>query len=75
MWTVGVLKGGSEIGLSEQEINEMDPYELKKRMKNAENRFLNAGADFVIDEIGDLLEIIDRINYRLTEKKDAFISG
>ncbi|MGE7768589.1 phosphonoacetaldehyde hydrolase [Peribacillus sp. NPDC096540] len=75
MWTVGVLKGGSEIGLSEQEINEMDPYELKKRMKNAENRFLNAGADFVIDEIGDLLEIIDRINYRLTEKKETFIGG
>ncbi|MFE4353274.1 phosphonoacetaldehyde hydrolase [Peribacillus butanolivorans] len=75
MWTVGVLKGGSEIGLSEQEINEMDPYELKKRMKNAENRFLNAGADFVIDEIGDLLEIIDRINYRVTEKKETFIGG
>ncbi|MFF2588898.1 phosphonoacetaldehyde hydrolase [Peribacillus butanolivorans] len=75
MWTVGVLKGGSEIGFSEQEINEMDPYELKKRMKNAENRFLNAGADFVIDEIGDLLEIIDRINYRVTEKKETFIGG
>lgn len=72
MWTVGVLKGGSEIGLSEQEINEMDPYELKKRMKNAENRFLNAGADFVIDEIGDLLEIIDRINYRVTEKRNFY---
>ncbi|MED3911787.1 phosphonoacetaldehyde hydrolase [Peribacillus simplex] len=73
MWTVAVLKGGSEIGLSEAEINEMDPYDLQKRMKHAENRFLNAGADFVIDEIGDLLEIIDRINYRLTEKKDIFI--
>ncbi|MGM0889404.1 MAG: phosphonoacetaldehyde hydrolase [Bacillota bacterium] len=73
MWTVAVLKGGSEIGLSEAEISEMDPYDLQKRMKNAENRFLNAGADFVIDEIGDLLEIIDRINYRLTEKKDIFI--
>ncbi|MES1040857.1 phosphonoacetaldehyde hydrolase [Peribacillus simplex] len=73
MWTVAVLKGGSEIGLSEAEINEMDPYDLQKRMKHAENRFWNAGADFVIDEIGDLLEIIDRINYRLTEKKDIFI--
>lgn len=73
MWTVAVLKGGSEIGLSEAEINEMDPYDFQKRMKHAENRFWNAGADFVIDEIGDLLEIIDRINYRLTEKKDIFI--
>ncbi|WP_350302339.1 phosphonoacetaldehyde hydrolase [Peribacillus frigoritolerans] len=73
MWTVAVLKGGSEIGLSEAEINAMDPYDLQKRMKHAENRFWNAGADFVIDEIGDLLEIIDRINYRLTEKKDIFI--
>ncbi|MFA1710186.1 phosphonoacetaldehyde hydrolase [Peribacillus frigoritolerans] len=73
MWTVAVLKGGSEIGLSEEEISDMDPYDLQKRMKHAENRFLNAGADFVIDEIGDLLEIIDRINYRLTEKKDIFI--
>ncbi|PCD08247.1 phosphonoacetaldehyde hydrolase [Peribacillus simplex] len=73
MWTVAVLKGGSEIGLSEAEISEMDAYDLQKRMKHAENRFLNAGADFVIDEIGDLLEIIDRINYRLTEKKDIFI--
>lgn len=33
------------------------------------------GADFVIDEIGNLLEIIDRINYRLTEKKETFIGS
>lgn len=63
--SVTVLKGGSEIGLSEAEISEMDPYELQKRMKHAENRFLNAGADFVIDEIGDLLEIIDRIQLQI----------
>ncbi|MFJ7755261.1 phosphonoacetaldehyde hydrolase [Peribacillus muralis] len=73
MWTVGVLKGSSEIGLSEQETKEMDPYQLQARMKRAENRFLNAGADFVIDEIGDLWEIIDRINHRLVERKDFFI--
>ncbi|WP_285766929.1 phosphonoacetaldehyde hydrolase [Peribacillus sp. SI8-4] len=73
MWTVGVLKGGSEIGLSEQEITNADPYQLQAKMRRAENRFLMAGADFVIDEIGDLLEIIDRINHRLIERKDSFI--
>ncbi|MGG4263906.1 hypothetical protein [Peribacillus simplex] len=56
MWTVAVLKGGSEIGFTEVQINEMDPYNLQKRMKHEENRFLNEGA-------------IDRINNRLTEKR------
>ncbi|MGE6376818.1 hypothetical protein [Peribacillus muralis] len=51
--TVGVLKGSSEIGLSEQEIKEMDPYQLQDRMKRAENRLLQAGTDFVVNEIGD----------------------
>lgn len=67
MWTVGVLKGGSEIGLSEQEVNEMNPIELHERMIRAKNRFLDAGADYVIDEISDLLEVIQKINVTMTE--------
>lgn len=68
IWTVGVLKGGSELGLSEQEVRDMNSFELQERMYQAKNRFLNAGADYVIDEVVDLLEILNRINNKLTEK-------
>lgn len=72
MWTVGVLKGSSEIGLSEQEINQLDADDLKERMKKAKDRFLDAGADFVIDEIGHLLGVVEEINSMLAATNISF---
>ena len=65
VWTVGVLKGGSELGLSEEEVNNMDCCELKKKMDETAKRLYSAGADYVIEEIGNLVDIIDIINNKM----------
>ncbi|WP_431809764.1 phosphonoacetaldehyde hydrolase [Brevibacillus agri] len=64
MWTVGVLKGGSELGLSQQEVADMPAEELQARLANAAARLKAAGAHYVIEEIGRLDEVLDKIERR-----------
>jgi phosphonoacetaldehyde hydrolase len=61
MWTVGVILGSSELALSEEEVAQLDGNEREQRMEAVKNRLLAAGADFVIDRIGDLEKVIDQI--------------
>jgi phosphonoacetaldehyde hydrolase len=67
MWSVGVVKSSNEMGLTRQEINQMDLAELDKRIIQVRNKFINAGADYVIDSLAETGELIDRINDRLTK--------
>ncbi|MBC2851768.1 phosphonoacetaldehyde hydrolase [Cetobacterium sp. 8H] len=65
VWAVGILKGGSELGLSQNEVETMDPTELKKLMDKTARRLYAAGADYVVDEVKDLIHIIDVINEKM----------
>ncbi|GEC91317.1 MULTISPECIES: phosphonoacetaldehyde hydrolase [Brevibacillus] len=67
MWTVGVLKGGSELGLSLEEVTSMPQEELDKRLAIATERLTAAGAHYVIEEIGRLDEVLEKIEKRHTE--------
>jgi phosphonoacetaldehyde hydrolase len=62
MWTVAIVKGSNELGLSRQQVEEMDPVRLKELMEIVEENFYEAGADFVIDEIGGFVEVIEEID-------------
>jgi phosphonoacetaldehyde hydrolase len=64
MWSVGVLKGGSELGLSKEEVENMQPEELDKLMASTRQRYYEAGAHYVIDTIGDLENILPEIDER-----------
>lgn len=64
VWTVGVLKGGSELGLSKEEVRNMDSEALNYAMKKTAKTLYDAGADYVIDEIGELERIIDIIEIK-----------
>ncbi|UOY91902.1 phosphonoacetaldehyde hydrolase [Ectobacillus sp. JY-23] len=61
MWTVGVIWGSSELGLTQEEVNAMDPKELADKAEAVRERFMEAGAHFTIDRIGDLDQIINVI--------------
>lgn len=63
MWSVGVIKGGNEMGLSEEQVNELEPSQLNKKMESIATKFYEAGADFVIHEISELVGVIERINH------------
>jgi phosphonoacetaldehyde hydrolase len=65
MWSVGVIKSGNEMGLTSEEIQDMDIFELQERFATIRNKFLMAGADFVIESLADIGELISAINKKL----------
>ena len=69
VWTVGILKGGSELGLSQKEVETMDHAQLKKLMDATAKRLYSAGADYVVEQVGDLPHIIDVINARMNSEE------
>lgn len=69
VWTVGILKGGSELGLSQKEVETMDHAQLKKLMDATAKRLYSAGADYVVEQVGDLPHIIDVINTRMNSEE------
>ncbi len=64
-WSVGVVISGNELGLSEEEIELMDPVILKEKMEHAYKVFQDAGAHYVIDGIWDALPILEEIDQRI----------
>jgi phosphonoacetaldehyde hydrolase len=65
MWTIGVVKCGNEIGLSESEIAQLPPAELEARLKAGHKHLCYAGAHYTIDSLSEVPELIDLINERL----------
>ena len=65
MWSVGVVMTSNEMGLTLKEINMLDSHELENRKQIVREIFLSAGADYVIDTLAEIGELIDQINERL----------
>jgi phosphonoacetaldehyde hydrolase len=59
---VGVLKGSSMLGLSEKEVAEMEKSELASLLASTERRYIEAGSNYVIDDISKLPNLIETIN-------------
>ena len=64
-WSVGVTRTGNQIGLSEAEVNRLEADELAARIQRAEQDFVDAGAHFTIESVGELPEVLDEIESRL----------
>lgn len=62
MKTVGVSMTGNELGLSLAEVRQLDPEELHTRLQSIEERFLSAGADYVVTSVAELPQLIRRIS-------------
>ena len=65
VWTVGVVFGGNELGLSREETESLSPEEREARYTAVAARLEAAGAHYIIREIGELGAVIDLINERL----------
>src|SRR5262245_24716482 len=65
MWTIGLAKTGNEMGLTEQQIKDLDPEVRDARLARAYKRMYQTGAHFVVDGIADVLPVLDEINKRL----------
>lgn len=65
VWSVGVISGSNELGLTEAEYEAMPEEELKGRKEEVRARMLAAGAHQVLDNIRELPEYIDSLNARI----------
>lgn len=66
MWTIGLAKTGNELGLTEAQVNALDPQVQEEKLARARQRMYQAGAHYVVDGIGDILPSLDQINDRLS---------
>lgn len=65
VWTVGVVLGSNELGLTQKEAETMEPALLNQMKSDVRQRMLLAGAHYVVDDIRELPEIIGQINQKL----------
>ncbi len=64
-WSIGILTGSNLLGLTKEEYDSMDEEELKRRKKKAQELYIKAGADMVIDSILELPAAVETLNNRL----------
>lgn len=62
VWTVGVVIGSSTMGLSYEEFKSLSHVEKERLIQETENKFLEWGADFTIRSMGEIGELIEKIN-------------
>ena len=64
VWSVGIVTGSNEMGVSEDEYNSRPAEEWESLKKEVRERMLAAGAHFVLDTIAELPACIEKINNR-----------
>lgn len=62
VWSIGIVTGSNEMGLTEEEYNHRTSEELSLLKKEVRDRMLAAGAHYVLDTITDLPACIEKIN-------------
>jgi len=65
MWTVGIVITGNEMGLTQADLEALDPEERKRRILVIRDRFKAAGAHYILDQTADVISVIKEINKRL----------
>lgn len=66
MWTVGVVRTGNDLGLTEAEAKALGPG-LRPRLEQAARKLKAAGAHYVVDSVADCLTVLDDVQRRLAK--------
>ncbi len=65
MWTVALTKSGSDLGLSQKEVEFLSTEELDARLEAIASRFRAEGAHYVVEDIGQCRDVLEAIHTRL----------
>ncbi len=71
VWSIGIVEGSNEMGLTEAEFAACDPTTLARLKSRVKADMYAAGADYVLNNIGELPQCIDDINRRLNMQPDV----
>ncbi|WP_340371880.1 hypothetical protein [Peribacillus sp. FSL E2-0218] len=69
VWSVGVIVGSSEMGLSLEEYTSLSEWDKENVISETAHSFMQNGADFTIKTMKELPELIDRINDLIADGK------
>lgn len=69
VWTIGVVVGSSQLGLSETEYNALAATTQRQRVVEAREAFIQAGAHYVMDSLNDLDTVLEEIEQRLAKEQ------
>ncbi|MBI6875672.1 hypothetical protein I6U51_23670 [Clostridium aciditolerans] len=69
VWSVGVVIGSSQMGLSYEDFANLSEIEKNEAIENTQKSFLDIGADFTIKTMKGLPKLIERINALISEGK------
>ncbi|MGE7758789.1 phosphonoacetaldehyde hydrolase [Peribacillus sp. NPDC097895] len=69
VWSVGVIVGSSEMGLSLNEYTSLSEFDKEIVISKTANSFMQNGADFTIKTMSELPDIIERINSLISDGK------
>lgn len=69
VWSVGVIIGSSEMGLSADEFTTLSESDKETMIAKTEDSFMQNGADFTIKTMSELPQLIDRINTLISNGK------
>ena len=61
VWSIGIITGSNEMGITEEEYNRRTPDELAALKLEVRERMMAAGAHFVLDNITELPACIEKI--------------
>lgn len=67
VWTVGVVVGSSEMGMSKEEFEALSESEQEAAIKKTQDSFMEAGADFTIRTMTSLPALLEELEH-LVEK-------
>ena len=69
VWSIGVIVGSNEMGLTREEYCDLGKEERKKIHRKTEKRYYQAGAHYVIDTMEDLPDLILKIDRKIRKEE------
>ena len=66
-WNVGVTRTGNGVGLSEVELAACSEEERIRLINAAGSKLVDAGAQFLVESVADLIPVLDEIEMRLAK--------
>ena len=68
-WSIGILEASNLLGLTKEEYDGMDEALREEKKTEARRKYLEAGADLVIDSIRELPDAVERLNRAMEEER------
>ncbi|MBQ8296541.1 MAG: phosphonoacetaldehyde hydrolase [Ruminococcus sp.] len=68
-WSIGILTGSNLLGLTEDEYNSMDADSLAKLKAETTQKYIEAGADMVIDNMRELPAAIEKLSEVMAKER------